>query len=296
MRLRHLEIFHAVMRTGSVSGAADLLNLSQSAASKALAQAEHALGLPLFRRVQGRLVHTREAETLYGQTTALFAQADQVRRLARHLKHNPDGQLRIGCLPSLGLGFIPGAIRTFRTRFPAVPLEVLTGNGDELLDRLLARELDLVVCFDLPLRPALTRLALGDIRVVHLAPATSGDLWPAPEPIPLASLDPTGWIGVGGSDPLAQAIRDAWEHPHAPDTAPLLETRTYSVAAALAREGLGFALVDEVTARALGSGLQMTPLAPAVSVRAVVFHVTADVRSIAFDAFVDDLRAQLPPA
>ncbi|MBU4610428.1 LysR family transcriptional regulator [Achromobacter sp. GG226] len=292
MRLRHLEIFHAVMRAGSVSGAAELLHLSQSAASKALAQAEHALGLPLFHRVQGRLVHTREAEQLYGQTAALFAQVDQVRRLARHLQQNPDGQLRIGCLPSLGLGLIPGAVRTFRTRFPKVPLEVLTGNGDELLDRLLARELDLVVCFDVPLRPALTRLPLGDIRVVHLAPA-GGDAAPD-TPIPLASLDPQHGIGVGGSDPLAHAIRDAWEGSHAPEAAPLLETRTYSVAAALAREGLGFALVDEISARALGHDMRITPIAPAVSVRAVVFHATADVRSLAFDAFVGDLKAALP--
>uniref|UniRef100_UPI002989B1D6 LysR family transcriptional regulator n=1 Tax=Providencia stuartii TaxID=588 RepID=UPI002989B1D6 len=93
MRLRHLEIFHAVMRSGSVSGAAQLLNLSQSAASKALAQAEHSLGLALFKRVQGRLVRTREAEELFAQTTLLFAQAENVERLARHLKRNPADHL-----------------------------------------------------------------------------------------------------------------------------------------------------------------------------------------------------------
>ncbi|RYF05821.1 MAG: hypothetical protein EOO40_09980, partial [Deltaproteobacteria bacterium] len=138
---------------------------------------------------------TREAEQLYGQTQPLFAQAEQVRRLARHLKQNPDGQLRTGCLPSLGLGLIPGAVRAFRARFPAVRLDVLTGNGDELLERLLARELDLVVCFDLPERPALTRLPLGDIRVVHLAPATQDTEQACATPVPLADLNPRDWIG-----------------------------------------------------------------------------------------------------
>ena len=114
MRLRHLEIFHAVMRSGSVSGAANLLNLSQSAASKALAQAEHSLGLTLFKRVQGRLVRTREAEELFAQTTLLFAQADNVQRLARSLKRNPEAHLRIGCLLMALGGLLALADRRYR--------------------------------------------------------------------------------------------------------------------------------------------------------------------------------------
>jgi len=39
MRLRHIELFHAVLTTGSLTGAADLLNISQPAASKALQHA-----------------------------------------------------------------------------------------------------------------------------------------------------------------------------------------------------------------------------------------------------------------
>ena len=87
-----------------------MLCLSQSAASKALAQAEHSLGLKLFDRVRGRLVSTREAEQLFVQTSLLFAQAETVQRLARNLRCAPGGHLRIGCLPSLGIGLIPAAI------------------------------------------------------------------------------------------------------------------------------------------------------------------------------------------
>lgn len=291
MRLRHLEIFHAVMRTGSVSGAAALLNLSQSAASKALAQAEHALGLTLFQRVQGRLVHTREAEQLYGQTTLLFAQADNVQRLARNLKRNPEGHLRIGCIPSFGLSAIPGAVQAFRQEYASMPMEVLTGNGDEMVDALLARELDVVICFDMPLRPALARLPLGEIRVMHVSPDT-GQQEQETAAVDLETLDASQWIGLGGSDPVAQQIRDTWERLQSPDAAPILETRTYYVAAALARQGLGFALVDELTARAMGHGLRMRPLDPPVTVEAVAFHVASDVRSIALDAFIDILRRQ----
>jgi DNA-binding transcriptional LysR family regulator len=48
MRLRYIELFHAVLTTGSLTGAANLLNISQPAASKALQQAENQLGFTLF--------------------------------------------------------------------------------------------------------------------------------------------------------------------------------------------------------------------------------------------------------
>ena len=290
MRLRHLEIFHAVMRTGSVSGAAELLNLTQSAASKALAQAEHAFGLVLFKRVGGRLVHTREAEQLFAQTTVLFAQVESVDRLTRKLKRNPEDHLRIGCLPSLSLGLLPSIVGAFRARYPGVSLEVVTGNGDELVENIVSREVDIAICFDMPAPPALHKLPLGEIPVVYLARSRSADA--AATGIRLADLDPAQWIGIGGGDPLAQRIRDAWPGLQDSATSPMLETRSYYVAAAFAREGTGFAIVDRFTAQAIASDMDVRPIEPALSIPAVAFHIASDVRSLAFNAFVDCLKAR----
>lgn len=289
MRLRHLEIFHAVMRSGSISGAADLLNLSQSAASKALVQAEHALGITLFQRVRGRLVRTREAEQIFAQTALLFAQAENVQRLVRNLKRSPEDHLRVGCLPSLGLGLIPCAMAAFRQRCPGVSLELSTGNGDELLERLLVHELDVAVSFDMPLRQGLARLPVGDVPIVHVASeadAVAGDR------VHLASLDPQRWIGSGGSDPLAQRIRDACDQLHLPEPSPMIETRTYYIAAALARQGVGFALVDAFTAHAIADDLHIRPLEPAMVLDVVAFHDVSAVRSVAFDTFIATLQTQ----
>lgn len=282
------------MRSGSVSGAADLLNLSQSAASKALAQAEHALGIALFQRVRGRLVRTREAEQLFAQTSLLFAQADNVQRLVRNLKRNPDDHLRIGCLPSMGLGLVPAAIAAFRQRCTGVSLEISTGNGDELLERLQVHDLDVAVSFDMPLRKGLGRLPMGLARVVHVAPSGSGQEDGCP--MQLAELDPGSWIGIGGSDPLAQKIRDNCDQLDLPELSPMMETRTYYIAAALARCGVGFALVDEFTAQAIASDLRIRALEPAMTLEVVAFYDVAATRSVAFDTFLLTLRDQFDQA
>jgi DNA-binding transcriptional LysR family regulator len=86
MRLRHIEVFNAVMLTGSVSGAARLINVTQPAVSRILQHAELQLGFALFQRTKGRLTPTSEALTLYPHIERLFAQLDEVQRLAANLK------------------------------------------------------------------------------------------------------------------------------------------------------------------------------------------------------------------
>ena len=70
MRLRQIEVFHAVYSCGSVTGAAEILNVSQPSVSKVLAHAEQQLGFPLFDRVRGKLVPTPEADRLFAHPHA----------------------------------------------------------------------------------------------------------------------------------------------------------------------------------------------------------------------------------
>src|SRR5690606_31186909 len=102
MRLRHIEIFEAIRRTGSLTEAAQILHVSQPAASKMLANAEAQLGFKLFERVKGRLRATREAEILAPQVTQLTQNLSSVRRLAASLRYSQRGHLRVGCAPALG--------------------------------------------------------------------------------------------------------------------------------------------------------------------------------------------------
>lgn len=65
LKLRHLEVFHAVMEEGSVSKAADRLHLTQPAISIALSRLEDMLGFPLFHRSKGHFAPRPEAYLLH---------------------------------------------------------------------------------------------------------------------------------------------------------------------------------------------------------------------------------------
>lgn len=121
MRLRHIEVFNAVMVTGSVSGAARLVSVTQPAVSRTLQHAEIQLGLALLQRVKNRLVPTNEASTHYPSVEQLFANLDEVRRLAPTLKVGRHSkEVRVVSILTLGHEVLPRAMKLFSARFPDV--------------------------------------------------------------------------------------------------------------------------------------------------------------------------------
>jgi DNA-binding transcriptional LysR family regulator len=85
MNYRQLEVFRAVMQTGSVTAAARALNLTQPAVTKILQHAEDQLRFPLFNRVKGRLVPTAEAQTLFPDVERIFDDLRSVRQMVDSL-------------------------------------------------------------------------------------------------------------------------------------------------------------------------------------------------------------------
>lgn len=256
MRLRHIEVFHAIMRTGSLSKAAQLLCVSQPAVSKVLAHAEQNLGIRLFSRAHGRLLPTREAELLFGETQKLQSSLERIRALARNLALQPEGQLRVGCLPSLGLSLIPQAVKAFRDDYPRVALKIQTLHTDALLNALLTRDLDVAVAIDPPARPGITSAELGRTAVVSVGPPDDD----APDaPLSLHAFMEGESIGIGTEDPLGDAIGNALE-AFGEDRVTMVEAHTWYVARALAARGVGRVLLDELTARAPGEPVTIRPI------------------------------------
>jgi DNA-binding transcriptional LysR family regulator len=254
MRLRHIEVFHAIKQTGSISRAAALLGVSQPAASKVLQHAESALGFKLFERVKGRLHPTAEAEVLHVEVAKLHRGLEQVRLLSANLRHDPEGRLRIGCLPSLGLSIIPPTIRAFRLAYPSVTCAVQTNHISTLLADLRARDLDLAVTMFPSEHPGITMQIVGEVDMVYLGPR------PGPHEIDLLSIDSDELIAISRSDRMGALVADQFEQAGRPFR-PGIEVETYFLACSLAAAGCGAAIVDALTARSmLRDGLYIRPL------------------------------------
>ena len=95
LNLRQIEVFRAVMITGSIRGASELLFVSQPAVSRLLAHTELRVGFALFQRVKGRLYATPEAKKLFREVESVYAGVQRVNQLARDLGEHREGILNV---------------------------------------------------------------------------------------------------------------------------------------------------------------------------------------------------------
>lgn len=113
MSIRDIEIFRAVMTTGTTSRAATMLGVSQSAVSQAIRKLEARADLQFFIRARGRLVPTQEATALMVDVDQLFVGVETIEHRIKSLRHFGIGELTVAIHPALGNSFVPRALAAF---------------------------------------------------------------------------------------------------------------------------------------------------------------------------------------
>jgi DNA-binding transcriptional LysR family regulator len=285
MNLRQIEVFHAVYSTGSISSASRLLNVSQPSVSKIVKHTESRLGYALFRLVKGRLLPTDEAHILFGEVDDLQTRIGTFQRTARNLKSTSSGHIRMGVLPSLALSITPQVIARFRRRLPDVTFEVFAIHHNSFRQALTARDCDFVIGHHLLPDPEVATVSLGRGRVGALfQPA----VFPLSEEggISLSTLRKHEVIGFSPGVAIADLVGPAVYPSIA--VRPAVTVRSVYMAAAMARQGAGIAIVDEFTARGfVGGGLDFLPIAPAVSFELKALHLAEQPLSRIAQSFLD---------
>lgn len=142
INLRQIEAFKALIESGTVSGAADLVGLSQPAVSKLIANLEFDAGVSLFDRVKGRLAPTANAMRLYDEVGRIFAGVRQVQNALDAIRREEQGRLAVGVMPALSGSFIQRATSRFLDSSPEVFCSVQTLSSQWIIDLLIARKID----------------------------------------------------------------------------------------------------------------------------------------------------------
>ncbi len=264
MRLRHIEVIQALMHGGSLSAAADLLQLPQDTVSATLQDAESQSGLLLFARVRGRLQATDEALALATALNLLDGPLEQIRRQASDLRLHQEPALRVICTEALAHRLLPQSLAALRRRFQDTPCQLLSQATAGIVRSLLLREGELGLSLHNPQHPDVDCAALVEGKLQLLAP--HGWLAPKHKYIGIQELAGQALIGLEGQDPLSLRLEAKLE---ALRPAPKVQTRVqnYQMMRSMVEAGEGLAVVDPFTAAgAREAGLDVCPLSPAVPV------------------------------
>ena len=288
-KLRQMEVFRAVMLTGSMNGAASLLCISQPAVSRLVAYTEQSLGLRLFERVKGKLHPTAEAQMLYEEVGSLFEEASRIDEFARDLATNPQGTLKLCSSPSLALNFLPPVVATFLEAHPQIRLTMRTTLLADMALELLGRKAELAVSV-LPIEhPNLVVEPFAQGRMVCIMP--EGHPLTGLTAVSLTQAAVYPLVLYARHIPFGQLLSAAFEQAGVEWRAKA-DIERAELACALVRAGTGIAIVDEFSVgRAGWPGTVVRPLREHIPLTLSLVRSRFDMPTRQAQAFVALLKS-----
>ncbi|WP_174803132.1 LysR family transcriptional regulator [Martelella limonii] len=245
MNLRQLEIFHAVMTSGTTVGAAEALGMSQPAVSNAIRHLELVVGFTLFERLSNRLVATEEAKLLYARAEPIFQLQQSVNQSALDIKAGHIGRIRVVATSEVTESLVPMAMREFLERFPDVFVVLDTKPLHNVLEAVEAGIADVGFAIDPGERHSLLLQPIDELRTVCICSADS-PLSKLPFVTPQDLAQERLICPLSGTR-IAMLLEEAFRKSAIPYE-PKVEVRFLNAAARIVQEGWGVALLDEVTA------------------------------------------------
>ncbi|AYG62605.1 LysR family transcriptional regulator [Rhizobium jaguaris] len=170
MQARQLEVFCMLMRCGTVTGAAAMLNISQPALSQILLHAEDQIGFKLFNRVRGKLVATREAEELYPECERIFAELSALRRRTTDMRYGRTGLIRVAASAPPAMSIVPKALLSFRSAHPDIVVRSLIAPLVNVVDMIRDGDAMLGIVMNNMARPGIEVETLGHAELVCIIP------------------------------------------------------------------------------------------------------------------------------
>lgn len=258
--LRQLEYLVAVGEYGSVTEAAERVNVSAPSVSAAISQLEKEFGITLFvRRHAHGLSLTQAGHTFVDQARQILGEAAKLNALSNELTGQVRGPLHVACLVTFAQAVIPALRRAFSDEYPDVDFFQYERDQARILEGLRMARFDIALSYDLdiPADIAFHELAvLPPYAVLHedhplagRSEVTIQDL--APHPMILLDLPHSSAYFVS-------LFRDAGLTPHIVE-----RTRDMSVMRAMVANRFGYSIANirPVSTYALDGGrLSFVPL------------------------------------
>jgi DNA-binding transcriptional LysR family regulator len=262
MNQKQLEAFRLVMKTGSISMAAQQLYVSQPTVSRLLSDLEKSTGLKLFDRRQGKTDVRPEALAFYESVEKVFLGANYLRRVAEEIRNDIGVRLRVGCFPAFGLCVMPEIVAEFHREFPKASFELTVATSPSLGDAVASGTTDITVVGGTP------NLVGTEIMQQFNAPCVcvvkADDPLAKCDVIDLQGFDKRNVIWLNSHSNVESTLRRSMP-VNAAQSGGSLYVNLADTACRLVMLGIGIAVIDPVTALTLPvPNLVVRPIKPLI--------------------------------
>lgn len=260
---RQIEAFRAVILTGSVTGAAQIMRITQPAVSRLIRDLQQSLEITLFERRGTRLLPTSEGLSLYGEVERSFVGLDRIAQAALDLRTRRAGTLRIAALPALANGFLPRFVGRFLADRPKIDVGLYGLASHVVLDWVASGQCDLGFAAVPVEHPTVSLVPMPSIPVMAVMPpshrlARKKRLQPK-------DFEGEAFISLGPFTLLRHRIDGAFAD-HSVTRQLRVETPLSEIACALVASGVGVSMVDPFTAQEYRTrGIVARPFEPRIN-------------------------------
>ena len=146
MNERQLLAFTNVLRHGTMTKAAELMHVTQSAVSQMITSLEEDLGFPVFDRRQGKITATPQGRSFLATAEDVLASIEKARRDATELRNLSVGNFRIAATSVFAMALVPKALARFSDRHPDVTTSLQAHHSRDIREMVDSAIFDVGVC------------------------------------------------------------------------------------------------------------------------------------------------------
>jgi len=166
INLNQLRVFHEAARSGSFTGAAKKLFITQPAVTAQMKAFEEQCGLKLFKKKGRKLYLTDEGTALYEYVRRIFEYEKEVEDVIEELQELKRGILRLGTSKAYARYFMPFLISAFRETYPHIKVYLDEGSSLDIMHSLLNLKNEVAVIAKVEEDPAVTFLPFKQNRLL----------------------------------------------------------------------------------------------------------------------------------
>jgi DNA-binding transcriptional LysR family regulator len=292
VELHQLQCFIAVLEEGGFKRATARLGITQPALSYQIKRLEEELGVQVFHRGPGGITPTEAGRVLLDHAQRVIATVREAHQAVRELSDGVTGEIRIGTMKCVGTYFLPQVLWEIRAKHPLVRPKLLYRNSDELLESLLANQLDVAVVADPPPDDRLRYQTLFEERI-SLVSGPGHPFYGRPR-VDVAELKEVQFVALSPQTSTGALIR-SYLVELGLAVVPALLTDNIETVKRLVEAGMGVTFLPDMVIRGDAAeegkpgGLALSVVEPPLSMEIVIVTWRDSHRSLALDAFIDEL-------
>ncbi|MBK0326081.1 LysR family transcriptional regulator [Rhodobacteraceae bacterium F11138] len=261
MNQRQIQAFRQVMRHGSITVAAQALNVSQPAVSRLVAELERSLGFPLLVREGGKITPTAEAIEFEREVDHMYFGLERLAEIAREIKELRRASLYIATMPMVSFEILPRALKGFLSRHEGIRVTHNVHTSARIVDLVSSRQVELGITQTHGRRRDID--VVGSYRTYCVCVVTPDHPLARRALVTPNDLQDEKMVALAHHTLTANYVTRAFADANV-RTDVTIESQPSYAACSLAAAGLGISIVDPMTVRVFGDVLVAIPFEPKI--------------------------------